>query len=348
MKRIGIGIAGGTGYGAHELLRLLSNHPHCEVVTISSRSEAGTPITDFHRDLIGLYDLSFDAALNLERLAAFERRFVFTALPHGTSISYINALLETDPALSIIDLSGDLRLRNESVHQTHYPESPFAAELRSQFVYGLTELNRAAIKTARHISNPGCYPTATSLAAAPLLAESHSSGSLIVNAASGTSGAGRSHSDMLHHPLRHASVKAYKALSHRHEPEIHQALGDPDCSQYEVMFVPHLLPVTRGIHITLYTTLANPLSGTEALELYDNFYKTSPFVRVVAEPPELVDVIGSNFCNIHITTRGKQAVVFAVEDNLIKGMAGQALQNMNLMLGFDETTGLLQAPLGIL
>lgn len=348
MERIGIGIAGGTGYGAHELLRLLSNHPHCEVVTISSRSEASTPVTHFHRDLHGLYDLSFDAELHIKKLAAFERRFVFTALPHGASISYINLLLETDPAISIIDLSGDLRLRNESVHHAHYPESPFVADLRSQFVYGLTELNHAAIKTARHISNPGCYPTATSLAAAPLIADQRISGPLVVNAASGTSGAGRSLADTLHHPLRHASVKAYKALSHRHEPEIHQALGDPECTKYELMFVPHLLPVTRGIHISLYTTLSTPLSSAEALALYRDFYKDSPFVRVVAEPPELADVIGSNFCNIHITTRGRQAVVFAVEDNLIKGMAGQAIQNMNLMLGLDETAGLLQAPLGIL
>ena len=348
MEKIGIGIAGGTGYGAHELLRLLAGHEHCQVCTISSRSEAGNALSSFHTDLTGIYDLTFEEQLNIESLSNFKRQVVFTALPHGTSIAYIENLLSIAPDIQIIDLSGDLRLKSEQVHQQHYADTPFTKDIREQFVFGLTELNRKAIAEATHVSNPGCYPTASSLALAPLARQKLIAGSVVVNAGSGTSGAGRSPGVSTHHPQRNVSVTAYKALSHRHEAEIHQALGSPNCTDFSSMFVPHLLPISRGIYISAYTELSEELSQNELLELYRKFYAQDSFIRILDDPPELAHVIGSNYCDISLATRGKQIVLFAAEDNLIKGMAGQAIQNLNVMLGLPEETGLQCPPLGIL
>ena len=348
MKKIGVGIAGGTGYGAHELLRLLKNHPSAEVCSITSRSEANKKISAFHSDLHGVYDLTFKETLDIDALSAYEEKVVFTALPHGASIEYIDSLLSNHTSLRIIDLSGDLRLTSEAVHYSHYADTPFKKELREQFTYGMTELNRNAICAARHIANPGCYPTAASLSLAPLADNGLIAGTVVVNAASGTSGAGRSPGPATHHPQRNASITAYKALEHRHEAEIHQSLGDPDCQSLQTMFVPHLLPVSRGIYISAYTELTSAMSQEELLATYKDFYKDDMFVRVLPAAPELAAVIGSNFCDISLSVRDKQIAIFAAEDNLIKGMAGQAIQNMNLMLGLDETEGLSALPFGIL
>ncbi len=349
MKKIGVAILGGTGYGARELLRLLSQHPHVEIVEVVSSSAAGKAISDLHPSLLNIYSMNFSSELTIEKFQKYERVFIFTALPHGASIAAISQLLsqELTSKLSIVDLSGDLRIKNAETHARHYPETDLAPELRKEFCYGLTELYRKEVTKARHISNPGCYPTACSLAIAPIVKKLKISGSVIFNAASGTSGAGRQASEATHHPARNANYSAYKVLAHRHEPEIAQALGDTDQTQLSTMFIPHLLPVSRGILATVALTLSSSIAEGELFKLYEDFYKDCPFIRLRKDSPDLAQVVGSNFCDIGIKVRGQQVVAIAAIDNLVKGMAGQAIQNMNLMLGLPETTGLSSAGLGL-
>lgn len=341
-KRIGIGIFGGTGYGAGELLRLLAGHDQAQVVSVTSTSEVGKPVTQAHPHLAGFYDgLTFDPELAFDRLASFEHRIVFASLPHGKSAEAITALLKKPEAkgVRVIDLSGDFRLKSEASHDKFYPEAKADPALRKRFVYGLTELNRQQIATAECVANPGCLSSTCALAALPLMTDAFK-GLISFDAKTGSSGGGRSLADTMHHPHRHSNVNAYKILEHRHEPEIRETLGDVEGTRIETIFIPHLLPISRGIFATSYLTLDQP-STTQALqERYREFYKSSPFVRVRSGSPELGNVIGSNFCDISVFARGKQVVAMAALDNLVKGMAGQAIQNMNVMTGLPETTGI--------
>ncbi len=346
-KSIGVGILGGTGYGAGELLRLLVAHPTVEVVSLTTTSKVGASVASAHPHLAGFYDLPFSERLDLERLSSFEHAVVFAALPHGASASGIAELLKTPGAekLKVIDLSGDFRLTNETQRQKHYPEAVAAPELRAQFVYGLSEINRDAIRNARYIANPGCLSSACILAARPF-AEGGFRGSIVFDAKTGTSGAGRSPSEAMHHPTRHANSAAYKILEHRHEPEILQGLGDAAGERIETSFVPHLLPTARGILATAYLQLDRETSTSELRDLYRRYYQHSPFIRVREGSPDLHDVLSSNFCDVGVVARGKQIVCMATLDNLVKGMAGQAIQNLNLMCGLPETTGLWVPGLG--
>lgn len=345
MKRsIGVAILGGTGFGAGELLRLLSRDEDCEIVSVTSTSASGSALADVHRHLRGFYDLRFDRELDWARLKEHETRVVFSALPHGASGRAVKELVRESLATHVIDLSGDLRLSDRTIHERFYPDSPFYSEMREAVVYGLPELLRERIRTANLIANPGCLATACILALLPLARKM--SGAVSLTAQTGSTGSGRGLKESVHHATRHDDLVAYKVLAHQHEPEILQALGDPYGKVLRTSFVSQSLPLSRGIYVTAHTEMGSERDAAEAPEHFRSFYGTAPFVRVCATPPHLRDVVGTNFCDVHVAVRGRQIVVLAALDNLGKGMAGTAMQNMNLMLGRDEAAGLFEPSLG--
>jgi N-acetyl-gamma-glutamyl-phosphate reductase len=346
-EKIGVAILGGTGYGAGELLRLFAGHPSVEIVSVVSRSSAGQSITATHPQLRAIAARSFDEAINIEQLTRCKHSFIFTALPHGTSPQTISELVSDSrlDGVKFIDLGGDFRLQDDVLQGAYYPDNGAAPRaLRSSFTYGLPELNREQIVSARFIANPGCYATTCILAVLPLVSNSFRS-PIHFDAKSGTSGAGRAAQAQFHHPELHGNFVPYKVLEHRHEPEIRQALGDPRGERIQTMFVPQLIPVARGIYVTAYLTLEQEQSTAQLLSQFHDCFKHSPFVRVTDDPPQLANVVGTNFCDISVRARGRQVVCMATLDNLVKGMAGQAIQNMNLMCGLSETTGLMQSAL---
>lgn len=344
-RPIRVAILGASGFGAGELLRLLTQHPAAEVVALTSRSRPGAAVSEVHPHLRGFYELTLAEAVDLERLLDAEQAVIFSALPHGASAAALDGLLAEVEGrgaagrVRAIDLSGDLRLADAEVHARHYPHSPVLAERRRACVYGLPELERGRLRGARLVANPGCLASAAILAAAPL-ARDGLVGGLAIDAKTGSSGAGRQLKESTHHPTRHADFRAYRPLAHQHEPEILQALGDPRGARLAVSFVAHSLPTARGIFATVHATLPEPAETAALARRYAEFYRASPFVRVVPESPTLQDVVGSNFCDLAVTARGRQVVALAALDNLVKGMAGVAIQNMNLMCGLPETTGL--------
>ena len=266
---------------------------------------------------------------------------MFAALPHGVTTGIVSTLFPElrSRKIKLIDLSGDFRLKEKDLREQFYPETAKYESLQSQFAYGLTELEREAIAQADAVSNPGCLATACILAAAPAIGKGFS-GPLVFDAKTGSSGAGRAIQDNFHHPKRNANFSAYKMLSHRHEPEILQGLGDPRSERIQSAFVPHLIPSARGIFVSAYFELSHAMKTQELRQKYEEFYYSSPFIRVVGDSPELQAVLGSNFCDISVQCRGKQVVAMAALDNLGKGMASQAIQNMNCMFGLPETTGI--------
>lgn len=345
-KRFGVALIGGSGYGAGETIRLLATHPEIEVCSVSSRSHVGKPVTSIHTHLASVCQLAFEESPSFDTLKRYEKSAIILAMPSGLAVPTIEKLLaEGLPEnTSIIDLSGDLRLTAKEQHEKFYPEVAFSPEMRTQFTYGLPEVTGSPA-TSRFITNPGCLATAAIMALAPLR-DLALEKPLIVDAKTGTSGAGREPQASMHHPSRALDFTAYKVLAHRHEPEILQALGDSFSREHSMMFVPHLIPTSRGIFITAYATLKKPESEASLRERFAAFYKDSPFVRFRTTPPRLVDVVGTNFCDICVTVRNEQVVVMASIDNLGKGMAGQAIQNLNINFGLPQSSGLLLASLG--
>jgi N-acetyl-gamma-glutamyl-phosphate/LysW-gamma-L-alpha-aminoadipyl-6-phosphate reductase len=344
-RPVHVAVLGASGYGGGELLRLLTQHPAVKVVSVTSTSQAGLPLHSAHPHLRGFYDLCLTASVDWPALLQAEHAFIFSALPHGVSAITLDRLLAdleqrgAADRVRAVDLSGDLRLADGEVHTRHYPETPLLPQRRRSFVYGLPELLRDRIRTARGVANPGCLASAALLAAAPL-ASGNFSGTLVVDAKTGSSGSGRQLSEATHHPTRHANFRAYRPLAHQHEPEILQALGDPRGTRLALSFVAQSMDATRGIFVTVHATLPEPVATAALRARYAAFYAESPFVRVVEGSPELQNVVGSNFCDIGVACRGRQVVALAALDNLVKGMAGTAIQNMNLMCGLPETTGL--------
>ena len=337
MEKIGLIILGASGFGAGELLRLCAGHSEIKVVQLVSSSQAGQTLAQIHPHLEGFYDLDLSAKPSPELLSDFGKKFVVSALPHAASAKTIAVLLAAQAAdLQIVDLSGDFRLQDHALHNEYYPDSELLPELRSAFVYGLPELNRAQITTARLISNPGCLATATILALAPL-----TTAGLInrasVTASTGSSGAGRGLKESVHHAVRHSNLFAYKALTHQHQPEIMQALGG---RLKNLAFVAQSAPFSRGISVVASAELVQTINAQQLQDKFSEFYAAAPFVRLRSSSPEVQNVVGSNFCDICVQVRGKEVVVLAVLDNLVKGMAGQALQNINLSSGLPETAGL--------
>ncbi len=337
----GVAIIGGTGFGAGELLRLLAFHPYTSIISVESSSSAGMPIYSAHPHLRSVYSQTFVGSIDAETLSTFPHQVVFLALPHGESTKRILQLKKVLPSSTIfIDLSGDLRLQDEKAHQLHYPNSPYEGSLRLQSTYGLTELFREEITQKKIISNPGCLATAAILAVAPFISLITDC-DIILNLATGSSGSGKEPKATTHHPVRHANFYSYKPLSHQHLPEIQLTLKKIGLGEASLKLVPHSLPVSRGILCTAYLTLVNENPINALIAHAESFYEKSRFIRVTGSAPaELENVVGSNFCDISLAVEGKTLVVHSAIDNLVKGMAGQAIQNMNVVIGVNEITGL--------
>jgi N-acetyl-gamma-glutamyl-phosphate reductase common form len=335
--KLRIAIFGGSGYGGAELLRILLLHPNAEITFVTANEHAAKAVSEVHRNLLGLTDLRFiKAPDDLEALADLD--CAFFALPHGQAMELAPRL---PPSVKIIDLSGDFRLTDAVVFAQHYGREHAAMAAQSQFVYGLTETNREVIKTARCIANPGCFATATLLGLAPLVANNLLSGRVIVDAKTGSSGSGAKAAANTHHPQRSNSFYAYKPFTHQHVPEIEQELKNVGEWNSELIFMAHSLPVARGIFASIYAETTSEISAGDARAMFADFYRESFFVRLVDGSPDINWVKATNFCDIGFAARGTQLVVFTAIDNLVKGAAGQAVQNMNVMFGLDEKTGLM-------
>jgi len=335
--KLRIAIFGGSGYGGAELLRILLLHPNAEITFVTANEHAAKAVSEVHRNLLGLTDLRFiKAPDDLEALADLD--CAFFALPHGQAMELAPRL---PPSVKIIDLSGDFRLTDAVVFAQHYGREHAAMAAQSQFVYGLTETNREVIKTARCIANPGCFATATLLGLAPLVANNLLSGRVIVDAKTGSSGSGAKAAANTHHPQRSNSFYAYKPFTHQHVPEIEQELKNVGEWNSELIFMTHSLPVARGIFASIYAETTSEISAGDARAMFADFYRESFFVRLVDGSPDINWVKATNFCDIGFAARGTQLVVFTAIDNLVKGAAGQTVQNMNVMFGLDEKTGLM-------
>jgi N-acetyl-gamma-glutamyl-phosphate reductase common form len=335
-EKIRIGIFGGSGYGGSELLRLLLFHPKAEIVFVTANEQAGKAVGEIHRNLHGLTDLTFSSAT--DDLADVKNvDCVFLALPHGQAMDVVPKL---PTGVKAIDLSGDFRLRSKEEFEKHYKQAHTAMNAQTGFVYGLTETNREAVKRARLIANPGCFATATLLGLAPLVANDVIDGRVIVDAKTGSSGSGAKAAANTHHPQRTNSFYAYKPFTHQHVPEIEQELKNVGDWTSELVFMTHSLPVARGIFASIYVEAKQQVTLEQLHRMFEDFYHDSFFVRLVSGSPDINWVKTTNFCDIGFAVRGKQVVVFSALDNLVKGAAGQAIQNMNLMFGLDETTGL--------
>jgi len=337
---IKVGIVGGTGYTGVELLRLLATHPMVEVCAVTSRAEKGLRVDSVYPSLRGFNDLCF-VEPSIEQLAGCD--LVFFATPNATAMHMAVELL--DKGVRLIDLSADFRLKDVAVWEQWYGAKHVCAELLEQAVYGLPETNRELIKTANLVANPGCYPTATQLGFLPLIqANVIDSSLLIADAKSGVSGAGRSASVVGLMSESGESFKAYGVPGHRHLPEITQQLTSISSTPVSLTFTPHLVPMIRGIHATLYAPLLDQNVDLQAL--FETYYADEPFVDVLpaGAHPDTGDVRGTNRCQIavHRPQGGNMVTVLSVIDNLVKGASGQALHNMNIMFGFDETAGLNQ------
>ncbi len=335
---IKVGVVGGTGYTGVELLRLLAGHPLVELSLITSRSELGKSVADIYPNLRNVVDLQFSLP-DTEALA--ECDLVFFATPNAVAMKQVPELLEK--GVRVIDLSADFRLHDAQEWAQWYGEQHACPELLEQAVYGLPEVNRATIKEANILANPGCYPTAVQLGFLPLLQNGLvSCDSLVADAKSGVSGAGRQASVGSLLCEASESLKAYAVPGHRHLPEIRQGLKQIVGAEVGLTFVPHLIPMIRGIHATLYAELN--VEPEDLQSLYENCYADEPFVDVMPQGshPETRSVRGSNHCRIavHRPQQGNRVVVLSVIDNLVKGAAGQALQNMNIMFGFPEEMGI--------
>ena len=332
------GIVGGTGYTGVELLRLIAAHPQIELSVITSRSEAGMAVSELFPNLRGHVDLAFSEP-DVERLAQCD--VVFFATPNGVAMQMVPELLER--GCRVIDLAADFRIQDVAEWEKWYGMKHACPEWVEKAVYGLPEVNRAAVKSARLVANPGCYPTAAQLGFLPLVENGLADlGGLIADCKSGVSGAGRKGELSFLLAECSESMKAYAVPGHRHLPEIRQGLVRAAGSEVGLTFVPHLTPMIRGIHATLYARVAD--RGVDLQALYEQRYANEPFVDVLpaGSHAETRSVKGSNTCRIalHRPQDGDTVVVLSVIDNLVKGAAGQAVQNMNIMFGLDETLGL--------
>ncbi|MDH3713167.1 MAG: N-acetyl-gamma-glutamyl-phosphate reductase [Gammaproteobacteria bacterium] len=333
---VNVGIVGATGYTGVELLRLLIVHPQVELRAITSRSEAGRRVDDLYPSLRGYCDLQFVAP---DAVQLHDCEIVFFATPNGTAMHLVPALL--DAGVRVIDLAADFRFRNADDWQQWYGEPHACPDVLSEAVYGLPEVQRDSIASARVVGNPGCYPTSVQLGFIPLLEQGVIDPTrLIADAKSGVSGAGRGASVATLFSEAADNLNAYGANGHRHQPEIEQGLRGYTNGQLRLTFVPHLTPMIRGIHATLYAELSG---DTDVQALYETRYRDEPFVDVMpsGSHPQTRGVRGSNVCRlaVHVKPDGR-VIVLSVIDNLVKGAAGQAVQNMNIMCGLEETAGL--------
>lgn len=339
-----VAVLGASGYTGVELIRLLAGHPQVRLACLTSRQHAGEPIAAVFPSLLERVPLVC-SEVDVARIAE-SADLVFTALPHKSAMEVVPDLLAA--GRKVIDLSADYRLRDVGTYEAWYQEHT-SPQLLAEAAYGLPEIYRQAVRGARLVANPGCYPTSVALALAPLIREGLIElGSLIVDSKSGTSGAGRSAKQGSLFCEVNEGFKAYGVAGHRHAPEIEQTLSDLAGEPVILNFTPHLLPISRGILSTCYASLKKASSTAELTDLYRSHYRAEPFVRVHPEGslPNVAFVRGSNFCDIGLVSdsRTGRVIVVAAIDNLVKGAAGQAVQNMNLLLDLEETTGLTALP----
>lgn len=336
---IKVGIIGATGYVGVELLRLLLSHPKVEVVALSSVSFEGQEISNVYVNFLNKTDLICESANDVVEKADV----IFTALPHGLSEDIAKTAIENNKIC--IDMGADFRLSNEEEYETWYGKKFTQPELHKNCIYGLPELNKDKIKECKLIANPGCYPTTINLGLMPLLKHSLiETKNIVCDSKSGTTGSGRCLSQTTHFPDENETFAPYKIGGHRHTPEIEEILSTIADEKVTVTFTPHLLPINRGIVSTIYCTPKEKVNLDEIHKLYENCYKDMPFVHVLplGETASIKNVRFSNDCyvSLHLNHRKDQIIIVSTIDNMIKGAAGQAIQNMNIILGFDETEGL--------
>ncbi|MBN8227106.1 N-acetyl-gamma-glutamyl-phosphate reductase [Corallococcus macrosporus] len=344
-------ILGASGFGGGELLRLLAGHPGNAGIRVVSRHHAGSPIHKVHPHLRGLVDGRFEAEPDWRWLADSQRPVVFSALGHGDLATQFAGLEKqwadaglTDRML-LVDLSSDFRLDHPGRYAGAYGRPHPSPDLLGTFTYGLTEWKREQVKTAKRIANPGCFATAVQLALLPIAA-TPGLGLLAVSGVTGSSGSGSLPGEGTHHPTRAHDFRAYKPLEHQHEAEVEVMLVAHGAQRHRLAFVPHSAPMVRGIFATVqfeWPEHGGAVVTQSLTEKYRRYYEGSKFVRIVEGTPRVAAVAGSNFCDISVATKGRSVAVMAALDNLVKGMAGQAVQNFNVALGYPEDTGLRQA-----
>lgn len=341
---INIGIVGGTGYTGVELLRILATHPHAKITAITSRKEDGMAVAEMYPSLRGRIDIAFSSP---DKAQLQDCDVVFFATPHGVAMAQTPELLKA--GVKVIDLAADFRLKDVGQFEKWYGIPHTSTEILKEAVYGLPELNREEIKNANVIGNPGCYPTTMQLGFYPLLkAGIVDAGNLIADCKSGVSGAGRKAEIGILFSEAGDSFKAYGVSGHRHTPETIAQLQRLTTDTVDVLFTPHLVPMIRGMHSTLYARLTKNFSNEELQALFEAAYKDEPFVDVLpfGSHPETRSTRASNMLRLalHRPNNGNTVVVLVVQDNLVKGASGQAVQCMNLMFGLEETTGLMHVP----
>lgn len=344
-KKLGVAIVGSTGYGGVELIRLLASHPLAEVTSVISSSSAGTPISEGYPHLTGIREELLDDvdAATMKSKADV----VFLATPPAVASKLVPELLAA--GLKVIDLSGDFRLKSPELYEQWYKKPAADEQYLKEAVFGLCEIYGENVHGASFISNPGCYPTATLLGLVPAVKEGFIDPStIIIDAKSGVSGAGRGASLGNHYPEINENFKAYKINQHQHIPEIEMVLSDAAGAPVVTTFTTHLVPMTRGIMSTMYASVSGDRSLSDFIELYRSYYEGRSFVRIRPEGqwPATKEVWGSNYCDIGfaLDKRTNRITIVSVIDNLVKGAAGQAIQNLNLMMGWDETLGLQFVP----
>ncbi|HEY8343698.1 MAG TPA: N-acetyl-gamma-glutamyl-phosphate reductase [Bacillota bacterium] len=339
---IKVGIIGVNGYAGGEVLRLLTHHPEVEVAAVASRSQANRLVADIFPSLIGHKTGEMRiVAVDAQEFSGCD--LVFLAVPHGVAAELAPTLLEQGK--KVIDLGADFRFRDVEVYEAWYGVKHAAASYLAEAVYGLPELYRERIKGARLIGNPGCYPTSILLGIAPLLKSGLQEVELLIaDSKSGVSGAGRSPKPDLHYAEVEGSLKAYGLVRHRHVAEIEEVASDLAGREVKVSFTPHLVPMVRGLFSTIHLMMTEVITTEELTRVYQDYYQGEPFVSILPEPwlPQTKAVIYTNNCHIslRVDPRTKQIIILSALDNMLKGAAGQAVQNMNLMCGLDETLGL--------
>jgi N-acetyl-gamma-glutamyl-phosphate reductase len=338
-----VGIVGATGYTGSELTRILIQHDGVDLKLITSRSYAGKRISDVHPYLEGVCDMQLTET-DVEEIAALD--LVFLALPHGVSMDYVKKIGMDGPR--IIDLSGDFRLGESRTYEQWYEVEHVLPDVIDNAVYGLPEFFRRDIAQARLVANPGCYPTASILALAPAITEGLGElTGICVDAKSGVSGAGAKPTAVTHFPRANEDLRAYKVGVHRHTPEMELVLSRISGKDVRLLFTPHLVPLNRGILTTAYLQAVEGTTDEAVWSAYERRYAREPFIRMVRHPPSVQAVRGSNYCDIcpMVVERTGHVTLLSAMDNLVKGAAGQAVQNMNIMLGFEETRGISHVPL---
>ena len=335
-----VGIIGGTGYTGSELSRILCRHPDVELAALTSRTNAGKKVSSVNTFLKGYTDIEFTEKISDTK----DLDFVMVATPRGVAMNEVPAL--TEQGIKCIDLSGDYRLKDPAEYEKWYGTAHTDTEGLKKAVFGLPELFREKIKGADLVANPGCYATSAILAIAPLMKSGLACPDVFVDGKSGTSGAGMKPSERLHHPTCGESVIPYSVATHRHQPEIAMVTDMFAGGKSDIMFVPHLVPIVRGIISSCYFRMKKDVSQEEINSVYEKQYGAERFVQYVPEP-SIRAVVGSNHAQVGAKAYGGRAVAFGVIDNLMKGASGQAVQNMNLMLGLDEAAGLDFPGLGV-